>query len=174
MNGAPTPGAARLKHITKAALAVAKTGLPVFPTRNKKPAWSNKELGVAKGEGGYKIATTDPKEVRRLFEHARATEIAVPMGAMSGLICVDVDSHKSQAAVQWLRDHWELLKGALIHKTRSGGFHFIFEHPGESVRFFPATLSEGVDLKAGGTGYICWPGTEGYMDVEARDVEALF
>ena len=48
-----------MKPIVKAALAVAKK-YPVFPTIKKMPCWSNSELGVGKGEGGYKIATQDP------------------------------------------------------------------------------------------------------------------
>lgn len=157
--------------LVEAALAVAKH-YPVFPTNDKMPCWSNNELGVPKGEGGFKVATQDPDRVVELFSHRRATEIAVPMGAMSGLLCVDVDSHKSLEAAQWLRENWVFLKNTLIHKTRSGGFHFIFQHPGDNIRF-PSTLCSGVDLKAGGNGYICWPGTKGYMEVEACDVEKL-
>ena len=150
-----------MKDIVTAALAVAKL-YPVFPTAAKKPSWSNKELGVAKGQGGYKIATQISSEVKRLFSHPRAKEIAVPMGEMSGLICVDVDLHKDEAALQaWLDENSDYLVDALIHRTRSGGLHYIFQHPGD-VGHLPATLRPGVDLKANGTGYICWPPTEGY------------
>ena len=90
------------RALLSAALEVAKI-YPVFPTNDKKPCWSNAELGVAKGGGGYKIATQDPDEVERLFSHSRATEIAVPMGAMSGLICVDVDSYKDvEGLAEWV------------------------------------------------------------------------
>jgi hypothetical protein len=157
--------------LVDAALEVAKH-YPVFPTNDKIPCWSNKELGVLRGEGGYKIASQDPDRVIELFSHRRATEIAVPMGAMSGLLCVDVDSYKSLEAAQWLRDNWSYLKDTLIHRTRSGGLHFIFRHPGDNIRF-PATLAEGVDLKAGGNGYICFPPTDGYTVMEAQDVEAF-
>ena len=54
---------ADLPPLIKAALAVAASGLPVFPTIDKTPCWSNIELGVARGEGGYKIASTDPARV---------------------------------------------------------------------------------------------------------------
>ena len=47
-----------LPPLIKAALAVADTGLPVFPTVDKMPAWSNAELGVAKGDGGHIFART--------------------------------------------------------------------------------------------------------------------
>jgi hypothetical protein len=150
---------ADLPPLIKAALAVAASGLPVFPTIDKTPCWSNIELGVARGEGGYKIASTDPDRVIELFSHRRAQEIAVPMGEMSGLMCIDVDLQKGDHVHQWLDDNAWLLE-TRCHATRSGGRHFLFRHiPG--VRF-PAQLAPGVDIKAGGTGYICWPGTPGY------------
>jgi RecA-family ATPase len=147
------------KYLIATALSIAESGLPVFPTSDKVPSWSNDELGVSKGNGGYKIASTDPKRVRELFSHPRAKEIAVPMGEMSGLMCIDVDLHKDPTLIKWIEDNpW--LHETRSHKTRSGGLHFLFKHPGD-VRF-PATLRSGVDVKATGNGYICWPGTEGY------------
>ena len=57
--------------LIKAALDVAASGLPVFPTSDKMPVWSNADLGVGPGQGGYKVATTeyfgrcaDPTSVR--------------------------------------------------------------------------------------------------------------
>ena len=91
--------------LIKAALDVAASGLPVFPTSDKVPVWSNSELGVGPGQGGYKVATTDPDRVVELFSHPRAKEIAVPMGAMSGLMCVDVDLHKGPQVQQWLDEN---------------------------------------------------------------------
>lgn len=162
-----------MTDLIKAALAVAAKGLPVFPTVDKRPCWSNDELGVKKGEGGYKIATTDPDRIRELFSHRDAKEIAVPMGAMSGLICVDVDSYKDEGELKaWLDKNWEYFKGTLSHTTRSGGVHFIFKHPGDGYRF-PSTLRAGVDLKAGGNGYVCWPGTEGYTVRTRRKPKAF-
>lgn len=153
--------------LVKAALAVAKEGLPVFPTTDKRPTWSNKALGVNKGEGGYKIATTDPKRIRELFSHQDAEEIAVPMGEMSGLICVDVDWYKAKeddqlaALTDWYQRWRKHFDATRAHETRSGGQHLFFKHPGDDYRF-PATLRKYVDLKAGGNGYVCWPPTEGY------------
>jgi len=94
--------------LIKAALKVAKH-YPVFPTADKLPVWSNSELGVEKGEGGYKIATCEPTRVRKLFSHSRAKEIAVPMGEPSGLVCVDVDLYKGEEvglAERQPRDTW--------------------------------------------------------------------
>ena len=146
--------------LIKAALDVAASGLPVFPTSDKVPVWSNSELGVGPGQGGYKVATTDPDRVVELFSHPRAKEIAVPMGAMSGLMCVDVDLHKGPQVQQWLDENHRWLMETRSHSTRSKGLHFVFRHV-DNVRF-PAQLAQGVDVKAGGAGYICWPGTPGY------------
>ena len=149
-----------LPPLIKAALEVAATGLPVFPISDKTPSWSNAELRVARGEGGYKIASTDPDRVIELFSHRRAKEIAVPMGEMSGMMCVDVDLQKGDHVHKWRDDNASWLLETRCHSTRSGGLHFLFKHiPG--VRF-PAQLAPGVDIKAGGNGYICWPGTPGY------------
>jgi hypothetical protein len=146
--------------LVEQALRVAEK-YPVFPTNDKMPAWSNKELGVAKGFGGYKIATQDPEEVTRLFSHPRAKEIAVPMGEMSLLLCVDVDLYKHPDLEQWVKDNEKYLDKTLTHSTRSGGLHIFFKHPGDNIRF-PATLRVGVDMKAAGNGYVCFPPTEGY------------
>ena len=154
----------------EAALEVALM-YPVFPTIDKKPCWSNKDLRVPKGEGGYKIATRDPERVRKLFSHRRAMEIAVPMGEMSGLMCIDADIYKSEEAAEWVMANWHYLKDTLVHGTRSGGLHFIFEHPGNHIKF-RATLAPGIDVKASGRGYVCWPGTEGYRAMENEEVRS--
>jgi|TARA_Y100000310_G_C20704273_1_gene833455 hypothetical protein len=145
--------------IIKAALAVAKH-YPVFPTYNKKPSWSNADLGVARGQGGYKIATQDPMKIKSLFAHQRAKEIAVPMGERTGMLCIDVDIYKNPALQDFI-DAWPQLSKTKCHKTRSGGLHFFFRHPGADIKF-PSTLQPGVDVKSSGTGYVCWPGTDGY------------
>ena len=146
--------------LVQQALKVAKK-YPVFPTVDKVPCWSNKELGVGRGEGGYKVASQDPERVRELFGHERAKEIAVPMGEMSGLVCIDVDLYKDPNLHVWMEANKEHLSGTLRHETRSGGIHIFFRHPGNGTRF-PSTLRKGVDVKAGGTGYVCFPPTAGY------------
>jgi len=156
-----------MKTIVKDALRLAEAGIPVFPTNDKKPALSNHELSkvlgrpIGKGEGGYKVATCDPDDIEAMFSNPKAIELAVPMGRQSGYMAVDVDLYKMPELKDWVTENWQYLKGTLAHMTRSGGFHYIFKHPGDTVRF-PATLREGVDIKAVGNGYVCWPPTEGY------------
>ena len=159
------------EELIRAALAVAKK-FPVFPTANKRPCWSNKELGVGRGEGGYKSASQDPERVKELFSHRNATEIAVPMGERSGLMCVDVDLYKMPELEKWVSDRLKTLGDTLSHKTRSGGLHFFFRHPGNGYRM-PATLRPGIDVKAAGNGYVCWPPTEGYAAVNKNTPRAF-
>jgi hypothetical protein len=157
-----------MNNLIKEALAVGKK-YPVFPTDSKIPCWSNAELNVEKGKGGYQIATQDPARIKELFSHPNAKEIAVPMGAMSGLMCVDVDLYKSPELVRWLGDQAWLQK-TRSHKTRSGGLHFIFRHTETKL---PATMRTGVDIKANGAGYICFPPTEGYSILNKQTPKLL-
>jgi len=145
--------------ILELALAVAESGYPVFPTADKIPVWSNQKLGLDVGSGGFKIATRDPEEVTRLFKHPRATEIAVPTGKVSNLLCVDADTYKP-GGQRWVTQHRDLLRGARIHTTRSGGTHYLFAHPEGAS--FPDKADPAVDIKSDG-GFICWPGTPGYQ-----------
>ena len=153
--------------LIKAALRIAKH-YPVFPTADKLPVWSNSELGVEKGEGGYKIATCEPTRVRKLFSHPRAKEIAVPMGEPSGLVCVDVDLYKGEEVEAWLNDNRETLGDTRIHRTRSGGLHFLYKY--NPLRRLPAQLRSGVDIKAQG-GYVCWPPTGNYVEESKATVK---
>ena len=153
-----------MKKLIEEALAVGKQ-YPVFPTNGKIPCWSNAELKVKAGEGGYQIATQDPDRIRELFSHPNAKEIAVPMGQMSGLMCIDVDLYKDEELVDWMAEQSWLQK-TRSHKTRSGGLHFIFRHTETKL---PATMRTGVDIKANGAGYICFPPTDGYKIL--KDVE---
>ena len=149
------------EKLIEAALAVAAEGWPVFPTRDKKPAWSNADLSemlgeeIDRGQGGYKVATTDPERIRQMFQ--RGTEIAVPTGKVSGAAVIDVDAYKAEGK-KWLDSHRPVLQQTRSHSTRSGGFHFLYKLPQGRL---PATLAPGVDVKGDG-GYVCFPPTEGY------------
>ena len=107
----------------KAALAVGARW-PVFPLNKKKrPVWSNAELGVARGGGGFHAATQEPDEIRRLFEHRDAFLIGVPTGAEHGLVVVDLDFYKSAAAAAWKEENEHRLPDTRTHKTMNGGEH---------------------------------------------------
>jgi hypothetical protein len=168
-----------MDDIIKIALAIAKTGLPVFPTRNKKPALSNRDLAEAlgheikRGMGGFKMASTKPAVIKKIFAAANAVEIAVPCGPVAkgggGIIVIDCDTYKSEEATQWVEDHLHLLDITRMHCTRSGGEHYIFSWP-DDLHVHPSTLAPGIDLKGLG-GYICWPGTPGYTVVHEGPIQ---
>jgi hypothetical protein len=158
-----------MKAIVKAALAVAKH-YPVFPTTSKKlPCWSNLELDVPKGKGGFHIASMDPARVRELFEHPHAETVSVPMGPqMSGLVAIDVDLYKGGAVVDWHTANLHWLEKTLCHRTQRGGLHYIFKCP-DNVKF-PATMAEGVDIKAHG-GYVVFPPSGGYTVQSKKSIK---
>lgn len=162
-----------MKKIVKAALAVAKK-YPVFPTtQDKLPALSNeaasKLLGrtIAKGEGGFKLATQDPVIINKLFSVPQAATVSVPMGPMSGLLCIDPDLYKGQHVVDWHEKNRHWLEQTLCHQSQRGGLHYIFKWTDEIK--FPATLAEGVDVKGHG-GYIVFPPSGGYTVLQDRPI----
>ena len=162
-----------MRPIVKAALAVAKL-YPVFPTtQDKLPALSNeaasKLLGrtIAKGEGGFKLATQDPVIIRKLFSIPQAATVSVPMGPMSGLLCIDPDLYKGDHVVEWHEKNRHWLEQTLCHQSQRGGLHYIFKWTDEIK--FPATLAEGVDVKGHG-GYIVFPPSGGYTVLQGRPI----
>jgi RecA-family ATPase len=167
-------------NIVALARAIAKTGLPVFPTRNKKPALSNQDLTqilgrtVARGEGGFHMATTDSRLIKKLFGAANTEEIAVPHGPQSrggsGYLIVDVDLYKDTGVERWHEAHLGLLTGTMCIASRSGGLHYVFLFP-EGLKH-PATIHPGVDLKGHG-GYTCWVGTPGYTLEHDNPIQAF-
>ena len=140
-----------------AALAVAKH-YPVCPTNgNNLPCWSNAELGVPRGEGGFKVATQDPDRVVELFSHPKAKQVSVPMGPMSGLLAIDPDLYKGQHVVDWHSDHLHWLEKTLCHTTNRGGRHHIFERT--DMIPFPPPFADGVDGKGHGV-YLVGPAAD--------------
>ncbi len=142
--------------LTDKALEVAGEGYPVFPcSRNKRPCWSNEELGVADGEGGLKIATRDPEEIKRLFAHPRAALIGVPTGPASGIAVVDVDVKNGKCGQDWYDSHIADLGLTRWHRTKSGGVHLIYMINGIDPGSNAGVIHDGVDLRGGG-GYVIW------------------
>ncbi len=137
--------------IVKAALEWAKKGVPVFPCgQNKAPLTAN----------GHKDATTDPDQVRFLFENAPDALIGARMGAESRLFAMDFDTYKGSEAMTYMQalNDKGLLNDTQVHTTQSGGLHLLFRADGEYPNCKPAT---GVEVKGEG-GYIIVPPSRGY------------
>jgi hypothetical protein len=136
-----------------AALAVAATGLPVFPCRpdNKRPLTEN----------GFYDATTDREEIERQWrKHPRAL-IGVPTGPRAGFFVVDLDGveHGGPCGLT----AWDQLTASHAapptrrHETPRGGIHLFFRYdPERPVGNRRGDLPAGIDVRGSG-GYIIWP-----------------
>lgn len=138
--------------LVRAALDWAKRGVPVFPcARDKRPLTEN----------GHKDATTDPEQIRFLFEDAPdGTLIGARMGKQSKLFAIDFDTYKGAEAMDYMQSLVDrgLLNDTQIHTTQSGGLHLIFRSDSEYPNCKPA---QGVEVKGEG-GYIIVPPSAGY------------
>lgn len=152
--------------LVNAALEMADNGIPVFPTgRNKRPVWSNEELGLAKGEGGLKQATTDPDRIEKMFAHPGTVGIGMPTGKASGFTVIDVDcghgKPKAAEAKAWLAKHRKEILASRVNRTASGGYHYLFSYT-EGIKSSTDVFGPGVDCRNDG-GYIVVPPTPGYL-----------
>jgi hypothetical protein len=137
--------------LASSALALAASGLPVFPcSTDKKPIV----------EGGFKSATQDPKLIHEMFSRPGAALISIPTGRASGRVVIDVDPRHNGDA--WLRENQNRLPSTLTHGTPSGGVHLIFSDPLDvEIRNSQGRLAPGVDVRGTG-GYVIVPLSEGY------------
>lgn len=144
-----------MNKITQAALEWAADGVPVFPCNsNKRPMTEN----------GFYDATTDPDQVKQLFDLAGNNAlIGGRMGAASGLVACDFDIYKAgeagEAAQKYMADLLAegLLPDTQRHKTMNGGLHLIYE----ATEFPNCKPCPGVEIKGEG-GYIILPPSRGY------------
>jgi Bifunctional DNA primase/polymerase, N-terminal len=128
------------------ALALAALDYPVFPVAaSKRPTCPH----------GFKEASTEPREIRRLWRDHPGPLIGVPTGEASGLFVVDIDSARHQEAAEWLERCAPYLPETRQKATRSGGSHIFFNHhPG--LRNSAGRLARGVDTRGDGGYIIVW------------------
>ena len=116
-----------------AALAYAAHGFPVFPlTVDKKPVPARDRDANGKpipGTGAFKKATTDPVQIRAWWERNEYL-IGLPMGAASGVWCLDVDTSEDHAdgVAEWDKiaaQHEPIVTRE--HRSATGGPHLIFD-----------------------------------------------
>jgi len=133
----------------EAALVYARFGLATFPVeRNgKRPAT---------GEGGFKLASTDPEKLRALF--ARRNGVNLGLSIPEGCIAFDVDSAEAFAELR-ARDFD--LPATARQKTRRG-MHYLYAlppgfEPPKQITGGVAGIA-GTDTRNAGAGYIvCQP-----------------
>jgi hypothetical protein len=140
-----------------AALWLANHGLAVFPcisdpdpAIDKKPATRN----------GFYGATTDPERIRRWWWRDRL--VGVPTGRVTGLAVLDVDPR--HGGHLWVEDNARRLHDrrsgvpiTRVHRTQSGGQHWLFACDGDELRNSGGTIAPGIDVRANGRYAIWWP-----------------
>jgi putative DNA primase/helicase len=137
---------------------VFRENLPVFPCGSRKTPAISKE----KGGRGFIDASRDEDEVRRMFRLAsRPSLVGVPTGPDSGFDVLDLDYR--HGAGSWEMENAHRLPETRVHRTMSGGRHYLFKHV-DGVRNSASkkTLAGGVDIRGDG-GYVIYPPSLGYI-----------
>lgn len=139
-----------------AALAIAATGVPVFP------CGPDKAPRVA---GGFKAATTDPDEIRRM---PWSDDSMIGAVVLEGQIVIDIDPRNGgMQTIALLTSTHDPLPPTRTVKTKSGGWHRYYWVP-KGVQY-RSTLGPGVDVKQHGKGYVIVPPSAGYTYVTPGD-----
>jgi putative DNA primase/helicase len=142
------------------ALAMAEDGYPVFPcnAQNKQPLI----------KGGFKKATVDELTIQRWWDKYPNAHIGLPTGAISGLVVLDVDNKNGVSGSESLEELEELygeLPTTVCVRTRTGGYHYYFQHPDIEIKNSASKLGAGLDIRGDG-GYVISPPSEGYEYIE--------
>jgi Bifunctional DNA primase/polymerase, N-terminal len=135
-------------------------GLPCFPCNlDRAPVIAS----------GFKAATSDPDDIRRVFSKPGAAAIGVPTGRASGLIVIDVDVKHGKQGMAWFDEHRDALPRTRTHRTQTGGLHLIFRPPSDvEIRNSQERIAPGIDVRAEG-GYVVHPPSPGYTVEDAAE-----
>ena len=136
--------------LMEAALDYARRGWPVFPCE------PNRKVPVGRlAPHGVHSATTDAETIRAWWGAESRANVAIAMGAASGLFVVDVDPRNGgDQTLADLESAHGSLPAMLRARTGGGGEHLFFRLlPGMKVRSGNHRLGPGLDVKADG-GYV--------------------
>jgi hypothetical protein len=127
------------------ALKLADGGVAVFPCRaDKRPACAH----------GFHDAVRDPAAVHDLWRQSPGPLIGVPTGFVNAIDVLDVDLQ--HGGDKWLQAQAARLPATRTHRTRSGGWHYLFRHQ-TGVRNSEGRVAPGVDIRGEGGFIIFWP-----------------
>ena len=91
-------------------------------------------------------------------------DLGLITGRASGIVVVDEDTQKGGSV-----DGLEIPSGCYIERTRSGGLHYAFRHPGQHVGNTAGKIRKGVDVRGDGGYFKVFP-SPGYT-VEAGTLD---
>ncbi len=133
--------------LAEAALSIAGRGRPVFPCapRDKRPLTPN----------GLHGATTALHTVETWWHRWPDANVAMPTGAASGFVALDVDPDGHETLRELEAKHGRL-PVTWSAKTPRGGSHYLFRHPGRPVRNSAGQIGPGLDFRGDG-GFIVVP-----------------
>lgn len=149
------------------ALACAARGWHVFPCKPDKTPWT---------KHGFKDATTDEAELRRLWGLRPKASIGIATGA-SGLAVIDLDvkgEFNGLDAWHELTQEFYLagLENTTLVETPSGGLHVYYRANGHRIGSNASKLAPGIDVRAEG-GYVIAAGSPGYLYVDGHGPETI-
>lgn len=149
--------AALAKTMLEAALIYARAGIPVFPcTLNKKPIFN----------GGFKVATTDPKKIERWWRKFPRAMIGVPTGEASGLAVLDLDyevdpvsggvikNGRAELEAMFPAESYTIPETTEV-RTPRGGSHLYFKYE-NGFKSSAGKFARHIDTRADG-GYVIVP-----------------
>jgi hypothetical protein len=125
----------------------------VFPCDAKKRPASLEIDGQEMKLSWTSRATNDPQEAEKLFNNYGGELIGIAC-ALSDVFALDVDNKDGRAGSAELEELERIhgpLNAAVIQRTPSGGYHFLFSHPDCDIVQSP--LTPGIDTRS--KGYIC-------------------
>ncbi|WP_172330399.1 bifunctional DNA primase/polymerase [Mangrovicoccus sp. HB161399] len=151
------------------ALSYARMGIPVFPAKDGSTKDRNGKADRRPWtKRGHLDATMDEEQISRWWTRHPSAVPALPMGAASGLACLDLDRKGGKDDVSAIREAHGLdaespPDGAVVVETPSTGRHLIFAHA-NGVTNSAMHLPEGCDIRGEG-GWIVAPGA---MDARGK------
>jgi hypothetical protein len=138
-------------------------GIPVFPCdAQKRPLTAH----------GFKDATSNPDELRRIFANPKATMIGMPTGEITGVVVIDVDVKDGRPGMEWLNENSHRLPQTRTIRTGSGGLHIYLRWPGQMIRNSAGKIAPGIDIRGDG-GYVVVSPSPGYAVADDSEVSGV-
>ncbi|MFY0311597.1 bifunctional DNA primase/polymerase [Leisingera sp. D0M16] len=148
------------------ALRYASKGWAVFPTHSimNGHCTCGKTDCSAPGKhpihaGGFKNATTDPVQIKFLFNQQKPVNIGIATGALSGIFVIDIDvgpKKNGLTAFRELEAKYGPANKEMLVQTGSGGLHIYRPTQGRAVPSSASKIGPNIDVR-GEAGYVIAP-----------------